>query len=63
MATPPRARRRGYATEVLSSLLGLAAAHGAAHAHLSVTEDNAAARALYGRMGFAPQQRYSYFTA
>jgi ribosomal protein S18 acetylase RimI-like enzyme len=63
MATLPHARRQGHAGEILRALLGWGRAEGATHAHLSVTEANAGAQALYRSFGFEPARAYSYFTA
>ncbi|GAA4856609.1 GNAT family N-acetyltransferase [Saccharopolyspora cebuensis] len=60
MAVRADARRRGHATEVLRALLVGAADRGARHTWLQVVADNAAARALYERVGFADFSRYHY---
>jgi GNAT superfamily N-acetyltransferase len=52
-------RNEGYATMLLSSMLGWACANGAAHAYLGVVEANAAARKLYGKLGY--QEVYEYW--
>jgi len=53
-----RARRRGLARHVTRALAGWAAASGAHTAFLQVEEGNAAARALYGGMGFTTHHTY-----
>jgi GNAT superfamily N-acetyltransferase len=52
-------RNEGYATMLLFSMLGWACANGAVHAYLGVVETNAAARALYGKLGY--QEAYAYW--
>ena len=47
---------------VVAHLLDAAAAEGALTAHLQVREDNAAALALYGGLGFTPHHSYRYLT-
>ena len=56
----PEHRRRGLASTVLRELLGWAAERGATTAYLQVREDNAAALALYRRLGFEPHHSYAY---
>lgn len=53
LAVAPQARRRGSATALLCHGLAVLAAAGARRAFLEVAEDNAAARGLYQRLGFA----------
>lgn len=52
-------RSKGYATTLLSSMLGWACANGADHAYIQVVETNAAARKLYGKLGY--QEAYAYW--
>ena len=52
-------RNKGHATTLLSSMLGWACANGAAHAYIQVVETNAAARRLYGKLGY--QEVYTYW--
>ncbi len=54
----PAARRRGLARHVVRGLAGWAAEHGATRAFLQVEERNAAATALYGRLGFRTHHTY-----
>ncbi len=54
----PGARRRGLARHVMRGLAGWAAEHGATRAFLQVEERNAAATALYGRLGFSTHHTY-----
>ena len=56
----PGHRRRGLATAVTAALAAQAAARGAGQVYLQVEDDNAAARALYGRIGFAAHHDYHY---
>lgn len=53
-------RRQGLASAVLGGLLGWAAERGATTVYLQVREDNPAALALYGRLGFARHHSYGY---
>ncbi len=56
----PEHRRAGLATAITSALAAQAATHGATGLYLQVEDDNAAARALYGRIGFADHHGYHY---
>lgn len=58
--TDPTARGRGLASRLCSRLLALAAAAGARTAYLQVDFDNAPARAIYHRLGFADGYAYHY---
>ncbi|WP_373315482.1 GNAT family N-acetyltransferase [Planosporangium mesophilum] len=62
MATLPDARGRGAARGVLAALARWAAENGAGRMYLQVEDDNAAARRLYERAGFAELCRYHYRT-
>ncbi|MEV7287281.1 GNAT family N-acetyltransferase [Streptomyces sp. NPDC093252] len=57
----PGLRRQGLATEVVAALARRALEEGASAAWLQVETDNAGARALYGRLGFAPHHAYHHF--
>jgi N-acetylglutamate synthase len=59
----PRHRRRGLATAVTNALVGAAVGHGAKGLYLQVENDNAGARALYRRTGFAEHHGYHYRVA
>ncbi|GAB3180547.1 GNAT family N-acetyltransferase [Streptomyces incanus] len=59
----PALRRRGLATAVMAALARRALDEGASAAWLQVEEDNAAARALYDRMGFAAHHAYHHYRA
>ena len=52
LATQPECRRRGLATRLLERAMGDLATEGVATLRLDVDENNAAARALYRRLGF-----------
>jgi N-acetylglutamate synthase len=54
-------RRRGLGTTVMAALARQALDEGASAAWLQVEEDNAAARALYAGMGFAPHHAYHHY--
>lgn len=60
MLTLPEQRRRGLADAVLGASARFAFARGATRLYLQVEIENAAARALYARAGFAPAYRYHY---
>ncbi len=60
MRTTPAARRRGYARDILHTLLALGHEAGSAAATLQVTRDNEEAQALYRSAGFAPVYAYFY---
>ena len=52
VAVPHAARRRGVGRALVEAFLALATASGATRALLEAAEDNRAALALYGRLGF-----------
>ncbi len=58
--TAPPARGRGLATALCARLLQRAAAQGACTAYLQVGDAQAAARAVYRRLGFAEAYGYHY---
>lgn len=58
MRTAEKARRKGYASMLVSYLLLWGQAQGAAAAFLQVEESNAAAVSVYRKFGFAPAYRY-----
>lgn len=60
IVTAPAARRRGLGLRLVRSLLGWATRQGATHAYLQVVEANAAARRLYGHLGFETAYAYHY---
>ncbi|MER5635819.1 GNAT family N-acetyltransferase [Kitasatospora sp. NPDC002227] len=60
LETAPEARRQGLATAMTAVLAARAAEEGATGAYLQVEEDNTAALALYGRLGFTTSHTYHY---
>ena len=60
LVTDLERRNRGYATALLSGLLGRARGRGARQAYLQVTESNAPARHVYDKLGFQESYRYWY---
>lgn len=60
MATRAEARRRGYGTAVLQSLLQAGAEQGAGKYWLLVTAANHGAQAMYANAGFTEAGRYLY---
>ena len=58
--THPDHRRRGLGLAVVAALLDWGAERGATTAYLQVTSDNAAALALYERLGFTTHHAYRY---
>jgi GNAT superfamily N-acetyltransferase len=63
LITHPSARRRGYARNLVESLLAWGARRGSRHTYLQVIEANHPARALYARLGFVELYRYWYRVA
>lgn len=59
----PAQRRRGLATTVMAALARRALDEGASAAWLQVEDDNAGARVLYDRMGFAAHHAYHHYRA
>ncbi|MDT0566514.1 GNAT family N-acetyltransferase [Streptomyces sp. DSM 3412] len=57
----PAQRRRGLATTVVAALARRAWDEGASAGWLQVETDNAGARALYGRLGFAAHHAYHHY--
>ncbi|MFJ9149968.1 GNAT family N-acetyltransferase [Streptomyces sp. NPDC102270] len=57
----PALRRRGLASTVMAALAQRALDEGASAAWLQVESDNAGARALYDRMGFAAHHAYHHY--
>jgi GNAT superfamily N-acetyltransferase len=58
----PGQRRQGLGLSVLAALLEWGAEQGATTAYLQVLGGNAAALALYGRLGFSTHHTYRYLT-
>jgi ribosomal protein S18 acetylase RimI-like enzyme len=59
----PRHRRQGLASQLTGALAAAAAGRGVTGLYLQVEEENAGARALYRRLGFADHHRYHYRVA
>jgi ribosomal protein S18 acetylase RimI-like enzyme len=57
MAVEPASRRRGVGRALLDAAETIARERGIPHMSLMVTEENAAARALYAGAGFATERR------
>lgn len=53
LAVVPEARRRGVGAALVTAACAAALARGARAMHLEVAEDNAPARALYAKLGYA----------
>jgi ribosomal protein S18 acetylase RimI-like enzyme len=60
LVTSPAHRRRGYGAALVASLLEWGFAHGARTAYLQVVKSNAAASALYRKLGFTEAYQYWY---
>ncbi len=60
IVTDPARRRQGCGEELVRGLLDWGRERGARFAYLQVTEGNAAAQALYRKLGFAERYRYWY---
>ena len=63
VVTEPGERRRGHAVALLDTGLAWARSEGARFAALNVEADNAAALALYDRLGYRRQYDYVYRVA
>ena len=62
VAVVPEARRRGVGASLITSIGVAALVRGAASMHLEVAEDNAAARALYLKLGYEEAgRRHAYY--
>jgi GNAT superfamily N-acetyltransferase len=60
VVTAPEHRKKGYGTQLISSMLGWARENDARHAYLGVVELNSPARRLYDKLGFQEAYRYWY---
>jgi ribosomal protein S18 acetylase RimI-like enzyme len=60
LVVDPRLRRRGHGTALVVGLCAWGWTRGATHTYLQVTRGNAAAAALYRRLGFRLAYEYSY---
>jgi N-acetylglutamate synthase len=63
VAVDPARRRRGLGGAITAALINAAAERGATGIYLQVENDNAAARSLYRRQGFADHHEYHYRVA
>ena len=62
VAVVPEARRRGVGVALVTAIGVAALVRGAASMHLEVAEDNAAARALYLKLGYLEAgRRHAYY--
>lgn len=62
VAVVPEARRKGVGASLVTSAGVAALVRGAASMHLEVAEDNAAARALYSKLGYEEAgRRHAYY--
>ena len=62
LAVVPEARRKGVAASLVGAAGAAALIRGAASMHLEVAEDNAAARALYTKLGYEEAgRRHAYY--
>lgn len=63
VAVVPEARRKGVGASLVTSAGVAALVRGAASMHLEVSEDNAAARALYLKLGYSEAgRRHAYYS-
>ena len=62
VAVVPEARRKGVGASLVTAAGVAALVRGASHMHLEVAEDNAAARALYLKLGYeVAGRRHAYY--
>lgn len=62
VAVVPEARRKGFGAGLVAAAGVAALVRGAASMHLEVAEDNAAARALYAKLGYEEAgRRHAYY--
>ena len=62
VAVVPEARRKGVGASLVTAAGVAALVRGASHMHLEVAEDNAAARALYLKLGYEEAgRRHAYY--
>jgi ribosomal-protein-alanine N-acetyltransferase len=62
VAVVPEARRRGLGSSLVTAASAAALVRGAASMHLEVAESNAAARALYAKLGYEEAgRRHAYY--
>jgi [ribosomal protein S18]-alanine N-acetyltransferase len=64
VAVVPEARRKGIGASLVSAAGITALVRGAASMHLEVAEDNAAARAMYAKLGYEEAgRRHAYYAS
>ena len=64
VAVAPEARRRGFGAALVTAAGVAALVRGAKSIHLEVAEDNAAARALYAKLGYSEAgRRHAYYAS
>ena len=62
VAVVPEARRKGVGAALVTAAGVMALVRGAAHMHVEVAENNAAARALYTKLGYEEAgRRHAYY--
>jgi GNAT superfamily N-acetyltransferase len=60
IVTDPEQRRKGYGTQLITSMLDWGKQHGAQHAYLQVVDTNLAAQQMYAKLGFQESYQYWY---
>lgn len=60
IVTDPEQRRKGYGTQLVTSLLAWGKQHGARYAYLQVVATNLAAQQMYAKLGFRECYQYWY---
>jgi N-acetylglutamate synthase len=60
IVTDPEERRKGYGTQLVTSMLDWGKQHGAQYAYLQVGDTNVAAQQMYAKLGFQESYQYWY---
>jgi len=60
IVTDPQERRKGYGTQLVTSMLDWGKQHGAQYAYLQVVDTNLAAQLMYAKLGFQESYQYWY---
>lgn len=60
IVTDPEQRRKGYGTQLVTSMLHWGKHHGAQSAYLQVVDTNVAAQHMYAKLGFQESYQYWY---
>ncbi len=60
IVTDPEQRRKGYGTQLVTSMLDWGKQHGAQFAYLQVVDTNLAAQHMYAKLGFQESYQYWY---